>query len=249
MIAQMAMENGEVVLTDLVTRFQVTETSIRRDLTVLEKEGKLKRIRKGAVPYLQSKRTESFSEKAMLNLAAKQRIGKAAADMIHPKDVVLFDSGTTTLQIIKHFPYGLQQSGSVTIMTNSISISQEMLGFPSSNLILLGGIFLPEHQATVGPQTAEQLQKFMCDYVFLGADGVSLDGGVTTANILMAEIDRIMVERARKAILVVDSSKFSHVGFVPVKPISEFDMIITDTDAPANIVKKIRESGVEVMTV
>ena len=135
------------------------------------------------------------------------------------------------------------------MVTNSVPISQEVLAWPSPNLIVLGGIYLPDYQATAGPQTLLQLQDLAADCVFLGADGLTLQGGVTTADILMAEVDRLMAERSRKAILVTDSSKLGRMGFVPVKPLSAFQMIITDTEAPAEIVDAIRAEGVEVMLV
>ena len=94
-----------------------------------------------------------------------------------------------------------------------------------------------------------QLNEMTADYVFLGADGISIEMGVTTAHILMAEVDRHMAERARKVVLVIDSSKFMHVGFIPVRKINDFDLIITDTGAPDDIVNTIRNMGVEVLTV
>ena len=248
-IAQQAMEKGEVLLTDIAEQFQITETSVRRDLNALEQEGVLKRVRKGAVPFLQEERNQSYAEKAKLNLQSKQRIGKAAASLIRPGDTMILDSGTTTIQIVKHIPLAIKQSGSVTIMTNSVSISQELLNFSSPNLMLLGGIFIPEHQATVGPQTIAQLKELTADYAFIGADGISIENGATTANILIAEVDRVMTDRARKKVLVIDSSKFMHVGLVPVKPIRSFDTIITDTGAPEDVIEQIRDLGVDVMVV
>jgi DeoR/GlpR family transcriptional regulator of sugar metabolism len=114
---------------------------------------------------------------------------------------------------------------------------------------VLGGIYLPDYQATVGPQTLKQLQELMADCVFLGADGLTLKGGATTANILMAEVDRMMIERSRRAVLVTDSSKIGRSGFVPITPLSAFQKIITDTNAPEDVVAGIRELGVEVQLV
>lgn len=249
LIAQMVMEKGTVFLTDLVTRFQVTETTIRRDLTILEDAGRLKRIHGGAVQFLGNIRSDSFLEKTQLHIAAKQRIGKAAAELIKPNDILLFDSGTTTLQIVKQMPLEFRQGSSTTLVTNSVPISQEVLAWPSPNLIVLGGIYLPDFQATAGPQTLQQLHELTADCVFLGTDGLTLSGGVTTANILMAEVDRLMVERSRKAILVTDSSKFGRIGFVPAAALNRFQMIITDIDAPAEVVDRIRDLGVEVRLV
>ena len=249
MIAQMVLEKGKVLLTDLVAQFAITETSIRRDLVILETQGQLKRFHGGAIAISGNSRAESYSEKMQLNIKAKERIGKAAAEMIKPRDVILFDSGSTTVQIIKQIPAELKLGSSIRMVTNSVVISREVLSWPSPNLIILGGIYLPDYQATAGPQTLNQLQDLTADIVFLGADGLTISGGATTADILMAEVDRLMVERSRRTILVADSSKFGRIGFVPVKPVKAFQTIITDTDSPSEIVAELRSEGVEVILV
>ncbi len=134
-------------------------------------------------------------------------------------------------------------------MTNSQPIAQEVLTWPSPNLTILGGLYLPDYQATVGPQTLAQLQEMRATRVFLGTDGLTLQSGITTANILMAEVDRMMADHSQQIILVTDSSKFGRVGFVPVKPVNAFHMIITDTNAPPDMVQAIRDMGVEVLLV
>jgi len=248
-IAQMVQENGKVIVADLVSQFKVTETSIRRDLTLLEQSGRLKRIHGGAIPIPGSSRTDSFADKKELHIKAKERIGKVAAELIRPKDVVLLDSGTTTLQVVRHVPSALRNSSMLTLVTNSQPIAQEVLTWPSPNLTILGGLYLPDYQATVGPQTLAQLQELSADKVFVGADGVTLGGGVTTASILMAEVDRKMVEHSRQVILVTDSSKLGRVGFVPIGSMSSIHILITDTNAPPDIIQSIRDLGVQVMLV
>lgn len=248
-IAQLVLEKGKVLVSDLVAQFDVTETSIRRDLTLLESSHRLKRIHGGAIPVPGSSRTDSFAEKIELHIKVKERIGKAAAALIKPKDVVLIDSGTTTLQVIRHVPVPLRESGLITLVTNSMPIAQEVLTWPSPNLTILGGLYLPDYQATVGPQTLGQLRELTADKVFLGSDGLTLGSGPTTANILMAEVDRMMTEHARQVILAIDSSKIGRVGFVPIKPISGIHTLVTDGDAPGDLMQSIREMGVEVMLV
>ena len=108
---------------------------------------------------------------------------------------------------------------------------------------------MPDYQASVGPQTLKQLRELTADLVFLGTDGLTVEGGATTTNILMAEVDRLMVERAHKAVLVTDSSKLGRTGFVPVAALNAFQLMITDSDAPENLVSLIREQGIEVMLV
>ena len=248
-IAQMVLENGKVFVSHLVDQFQITETSIRRDLSILENNGRLRRIHGGAIPIPGSSRTDSFAEKMNLHNKAKERIGKVAANLIKPKDILLFDSGTTTLQVIRNIPSSLRNSNLVTLVTNSQPIAQEVLTWPSPNLTILGGLYLPDYQATVGPQTLAQLQEMRASKVFLGTDGLTLESGATTANVLMAEVDRMMVEHSQQVILVTDSSKLGRIGFVPVKPVSAFHVIITDTNAPPDMVQAFRDLGVEVLLV
>ncbi len=249
LIAQMVQENGKVSLVDLVEQFQLTETSIRRDLTLLEANGRLKRVHGGAVSLPGTSRTDSFSEKMQLHIKAKQLIAKVAAQMIHTGDILILDSGTTTLQVVRQIPPALRTGSSITLVTNSLPIAQEVLTWPLPNLILLGGLYMPDYQATVGPQTLDQLRELTADRVFLGVDGLTIQGGATTANILMAEVDRLMVERSRQVVLVTDSSKLGRIGFVPIKPVSAIHTIITDIFAPAEIVEALRNEGVEVILV
>jgi DeoR family transcriptional regulator, aga operon transcriptional repressor len=248
-IAQMVLENGKVLVADLVSQFNITETSIRRDLTLLEEGGRLMRVHGGAIPVPGNSRTDSFAEKKSLHINAKERIGKAAAELIRPKDIVLLDSGTTTLQVVRHAPSALRNSNMVTLVTNSQPIAQEVLTWPSPNLTILGGLYLPDYQATVGPQTLVQLQELTADKVFLGADGLTLGSGATTANILMAEVDRKMAEHSREVILVTDSSKIGRVGFVPIKPLNSIHILITDTNAPPDFVQSMLDLGVQVLLV
>lgn len=248
-IAQIVLENGRVLVTDLVDRFRVTGASIRRDLNMLEQARRLHRIHGGAVAVPGRSRTDSFSEKMDLHIQAKERIGRAGAELIAANEIILLDSGTTTLQVVRHIPASLRNSGPITLVTNSQPIGQEVLSWPAPKLTILGGLYLPDYQATAGPQTLAQLRELTADKVFLGADGLTLEIGPTTADLLMAEVDRLMVERSRQVILVADSSKIGRVGFVPIKPVSAIKTLITDSDAPGDFVQAARDAGVEVVLV
>ncbi len=246
-IVQRVTENGRVSVSDLVKTYNVTETSIRRDLILLEADHRLKRIHGGAVSIPGNFRTDTFVEKAKLQIKAKECIGKAAVGMINQGDIILLASGTTTLQIVRHIPSTLRMNNHITLVTTSLPIAQEILTWPSPNLTILGGLYLPDYQATIGPQTIELLKDITADVAFLGADGLTMEGGATTANVLIAEVDRMMVERARKTVLVTDSSKIGQAGFIPIKPITSFNVLITDSDAPPDFVDTVRQMGVEVI--
>jgi DeoR/GlpR family transcriptional regulator of sugar metabolism len=248
-ILDMLHEDGHVRVTDLVRTLGVTDTSIRRDLTSLEDEGKLRRVHGGAVPLPADPRAERYSEKLSLRLAEKRRIGAAAAEMVEPGDVLIIDSGTTTLQVATGISGTLRSGGLLTIVTNSLPLADELRTWPAPNLVLLGGYYLPDYQATVGPQATEQLSRISADKVFLGADGLTAAEGLTTGHVLMADLDRLMAERARQVIVTVDSSKLGCAGLARVIAIGQIHVMITDRDAPPDVVDAIRAEGVEVRLV
>lgn len=248
-ILELLSERGHVRVTDLVSTLGVTDTSIRRDLISLESEGRLRRIHGGAVPIPIDPRAQRFGEMRQLHLAEKRRIGAAAAEMVNAGDILILDSGTTTLQVAAYIPKGLRAGGMLTIVTNSLPLADEMRTWPAPNLVLLGGFYLPDYQATVGPQALEQLSRISADKVFLGADGLTLAEGITTRHVLMADLDRLMAERSRQVILTTDSSKLGRPGLVRVIGIGQVHRVITGREAPTDIVEAIRAEGVEVLLV
>ncbi len=245
-IAQRVTEEGKVRVSDLVRRYNVTEASVRRDLMLLEADQRLRRVHGGAVSVPGNFRTDTFAEKAKLHIRAKESIGRVAAGMVNGGDVLLLASGTTTIQVVRHIPPSLRNNNLLRLVTTSVPVADEVLTWPSPNLTVLGGLFLPDYQSTIGPQTIDLLKDIAADIAFLGADGLTLEGGATTANVLIAEVDRMMVERARRSVLVIDSSKIGQAGFVPIKAIPSFQMIITDSEAPSDFVAAVRSRGVEV---
>lgn len=242
----MLRDGRRVRVAELVREFGVTDTSIRRDLAILEADGVLLRVHGGAVANAGDDRPRPVTDRMRLHLAEKQRIGEAAANLIGPGEIVLFDSGTTTLQVASHIPARLRTNGMLTIITNSLRLADEVLTWPAPNLILLGGLCIPDYQAIVGAQALEQLEHVMVDKVFLGIDGLTMADGATTADILMAQINRRMAECARQVILVTDSSKLGRAGFEPIVGVNQIHRLVTDTGAPEALVRELRAEGVQV---
>jgi DeoR family transcriptional regulator of aga operon len=242
-------ESGRVRVSDLVAELGVTDTSIRRDLAILEAEGKLRRVHGGALPMPTNLREARYGELLNLHLAEKRRIGAAAAEMVSPGDVLIVDSGTTPLQMAASVPAPLRMTGDLTIVTNSLPLAYELRAWPAPNLIVLGGYYLPDYQATVGPNAIEQLSRITADKAFLGTDGLTTEEGSTTGHVLIAELGRLMAERSRQVILTADSSKLGHAGLVQVIGLRMIHVLITDRDANPDIVDAIRAEGVEVRTV
>jgi DeoR/GlpR family transcriptional regulator of sugar metabolism len=249
LIVQEVADSPMVRVADLSTRFGISEVSIRRDLERLEQLGLVKRVHGGAVAVPHAALGSSHSTKMQCNIEQKERIGRAAAGLIREGERVIFDSGSTVAQVAHSIPGDLLTSGNLTAITASLPIVRELGSWKGVHLILLGGIFLPDYEIVVGPQTIANLQDLHADKVFLGTDGLTFSNGVTTANLLEAEVDRVMVNVSSDVIVVGDSSKIGVIGLTTILPLNRIDKLITDNEAPADFVHALRKQGVEVILV
>jgi DeoR/GlpR family transcriptional regulator of sugar metabolism len=248
-ITQQLTRENVVRVTELSRQFGVSEVSIRRDLEHLERQGLLQRVHGGAVAVAIGRSAGELASAPDPHLDEKRRIGIAAAALVRPADRVIFDSGTTVLEVARSLSDDLMDAGNLTAITSSLPIIQELGHRPGIHLILLGGIYLPEYRVVVGPQTVENLRNLHADKMFLGTDGLTLDHGLTTANVLEAEVDRAMVRAAAEIIVVADSSKIGGIGLTTILPLERVHKLITGQDAPADFVSALRAAGVEVILV
>jgi len=246
-IVQQIQESGSIRTAELIQKFGVSDTAIRRDLNILEDDGQLRRVHGGAVAVGRSIAGTSFQTKAMQYREEKCCIGQTAASLVKPGESIILDSGTTTLEVALALPGIVTNSQPITIVTNSLPIVLGLMDWSAGNLNVLGGILLPEHQATVGPQTIANLKRVQVTKAIIGCDGLTISHGLTTAHMLVAEVGRMMVEVARQVIVVTDSSKLGRVGFTQIVPLDAIDILITDKNAPAELVEQIRDLGIEVL--
>ena len=236
-----------VSIRDLSAQLDVADACIRRDLAILDELGLLKRVQDGAIAIPHYWQGKEHIAKMNLNQEKKERIGQMAASLIQTGESVILDSGTTPLQVAHHICSDLRLGGDLTIYTASLPIFHEIGSCPGIRLMLLGGIYLPEHEALIGPQTIKNLQDVQADKVFLGADGVTLSNGVTTAGILEADVNQYMLKASEEVIIVADSSKIGIIGLVSLTHLNHVNKLVTDLDAPPDFVDSVRNLGVEVI--
>jgi DeoR family fructose operon transcriptional repressor len=245
LIGEALGQDREVKVAELSRRFCVSEVVIRRDLLRLEQQGLLKRIYGGAIALPRA--VVGIPMGFLDNLAEKERIGRAAAEMVRDGDRLILDSGTTVLQLARHLPGELLSEGNLTVITNSLHIVREVGPWKGIHLMLVGGIYLPEYDIVVGPKAVEALHEWRVDKAFVGAAGLSLARGISTRNVLEAEVDRASVEAAAEVILLCDSSKIGVDRLATVVPVSRIHKLITDRKAPADFVDAVRDMGIEVI--
>jgi DeoR family transcriptional regulator, aga operon transcriptional repressor len=239
-----------VRVAELSRTFNVSEVSVRRDLSYLERQGFLRRIHGGAVSVPNAKaQLVQASPATSAHAAEKAGIGRAAAELVRPGERLLFDSGTTVLEVARHLPPDLRESGNLTVITSSLPIVRELGPCKGIHLILLGGVYLPQYEVVVGPQTVAQLKGLHADKLFLGADGLTSVKGVTTANVLEAEVDGAAIAAASEVIIVADSSKIGLIGLTTIMLLNDVRKLITDVGAPPEFIDDLRRQGADVIVV
>jgi DeoR family transcriptional regulator of aga operon len=238
-------ENGKIHVDQLSKAFEVSEVTVRNDLKRLEQEGFLKRIHGGALKTETVALDLTLSEKAKKHAAEKRKIGRAAADLVREGETIILDSGTTTMEVARN----LKNRINITVITNALNIATELAGREGIEVILTGGILRENSFSLVGPHAERTLHECFGDKLFLGVDGISVKYGVTTPNLLEAQVNRIMVEQAKEVVVVTDSSKFEKRSLSLIVPINKIHKIITDASIPAHELAALKSQGIEVIPV
>ena len=242
-ILDLLKQNGSVRVTELSTRFGVSEVTVRSDLEDMEKKGLLSRVHGGAVSSYKPYYSMNFNQRLETNQSEKVKIAEKIAAMIAPNDTVMLNAGTTTLLTFRKFPTDY----ALNIVTNSIAIALEASGNGNYNVILVGGSINTKYQFTYGADAVRQIERYHADKLILSVDGIDLLGGFTTYYDKEAEIDRAMARRSDRCIIAADGSKFNHNAFSEVFGISQADCIVTNRRLDDEHVREFGEQGVDIV--
>ena len=244
-ILDILAQEGKVKVIELSKLFNLSEVTIRNDLADLDEAGLLERRHGGAVSTNKAYYNMSFNDRMKTNEKEKRQIAAACAAMIDDGDTLMLNSGTTTLFVVQE----LRNSKNLTIVTNCVSIAQEVMNYDKINIILLGGNFNAQYQFTYGDDTLNQLKKYKADKLVLSADGVNCSEGITTFHHLESEVNHQMISRANKTIVVADYTKIGRASFAHIDPIKNVDCIITNINADTDEVELFKENAIEVKLV
>ncbi|MDO8685792.1 MAG: DeoR/GlpR family DNA-binding transcription regulator, partial [Clostridiales bacterium] len=188
----------------------------------------------------------TFHDRMETNKDEKRKIAVEAASMISDGDTIMLGSGTTPLFVVRE----LKDVKNLIIVTNSLSIAQEVrYNRNISIVVMLGGNINPEYQFASGDDTINQLKKYKADKLILSSDGVSSEFGVTTYHHLEAEMNRQMIARVNKTIVVADYSKIGRASFSHIESIDKIDCLISNQNANKDEIEAIKEKGIEIRLV
>ncbi len=237
---------GSLSVTELSTMLNVSEVTIRKDLTQLESENKLYRAHGKAIkmsPYISDR---DVNVKEHQSPAEKRAIAKAAVELIEPNDSIIIASGTT----VQYFAREINvEQGRLTVITSALNVASVLSKSSRIEVIQLGGIIRGSSLSAVGCDAERMLENFTGSKLFIGVDGIDPEHGLSTTNLLEANLNRAMINSAQKTIVLCDSSKFDRRGFSRICSIDDIDQIITDSGISPRMLSMLRGRGIEVTVV
>ncbi len=233
-----------VKVSKLIKELNVSIETIRRDLEHLEKEGILERVYGGAIPKKVSVDKLSFQKREEEFKQEKIEIANTAIRYINEDESIALNDSTTNVEIAKLIK---KRFNKLTVITNSLAITTELANSQGIKVILAGGLLNSKECAFYGEFAKEILRNFIVDKAFIGVGGVSLSRGITDHDFHTVEIQRLLMEISKEAIILADSSKIEHVSLTKISEIENVSFIITDSNVDKNIIEKYLKSGIEII--
>jgi len=252
-IVRLLLRNGKTSVDDLTAELRASPASIRRDLTRLEEQGLVHRTHGGAMlanaghaVYEPFRFDASFQVREDRFASEKQRIARAAANLVKENETIGLAAGTTTTLVARQL---LHRKG-LHIITNAVNIGMELSSSNGLQTTLTGGIMRWAGAfSLVGPAAIEALSVVVMDRLFVGVTGMDAQHGATMIEPDEAAVFRAMARQARQIVVVADSSKMGHVSPAVVCPVSEIDLIITDDGIQEEAAKSFAARGLRVLVV
>ena len=243
-ILEQVAEHQTIHIAELAAELGVSEMTIRRDMTRLERDGFLRRTYGGATAHLTRSMELLFNARALENAPAKRVIGMHAAQTLTAERTMFIGIGSTAEQFAMFLP----SREDVTVVTGSLPVAS-LLGTRKGRVVVLGGSVLTDELACVGPVAAATVRRYHADLAVLGAAGLSARYGITELSDEAAEIQRLMVEHSERLVIVADGSKLGETAMASVAGCDRIATLITDDKAPRQELLELEALGVEIVQV
>ena len=245
------LRRGTVSIGDLADFLKVSEITVRRDLDELHACGSLERVRGGARPLTLRVRGPEppIVQRAEEQTSEKQAIGQAALDRVADGDVIVIESGSTTLEFTRAI--ARRTWTNLQVATNGFLIAEILMHVPGVQLVCIGGYFKADEMCTFGVLAEDMLGRMHFNKLFIGCRGIDPEGGITTD--LQSETEvftvRAMTAAADQVIILADHTKFGRIYLLRALPVSKVDIVITDSLTPESILEKLRKQDTQTIIV
>jgi DeoR family transcriptional regulator of aga operon len=244
-ISDLLRTQGKVSVTQLAETLGVSVVTIRNDLEALEQQQVLRRLRGGAVS-IQPPRPQRAAETASGgHEEERQRIGAAAAGMVHNGETVIIDAGNVALAMARALPHTLHD---VAVVTNSLDVALELEGHHGVRVVVTGGTLAKPHRHMISPFGTTLLRQINADLAFIACAGVDAKKGFTTPGGEEAEIKQAIAAAAARVVFLADHAAIGHVAAARILDIGEAEALVTDNGASAPAVRALEQAGLKVIT-
>ncbi len=251
-LLELLTTKGRVSVEDAAGQLGVSQATIRRDFDQLGQQQMITRTRGGAVANGVSYDLP-LRYKTAKHSAEKQRIGAAAAALVAPGMVVALNGGTTTTEVARALAERADLStpdgAALTVVTNALNIANELLVRSRMKIVVTGGVVRPQSFELVGPLAGGILREVTLDVALLGADAIDVTLGAAAHHEGEAAMNALMVARARRVVIIADSSKLGGHAFARICPIERVDTLVTDAGASDAVVAEFEAAGLTVVRV
>jgi DeoR/GlpR family transcriptional regulator of sugar metabolism len=243
LLLEAVQQQGVISIREAAALVVTSEVTARRDLRHLAEEGLVRRTHGGATAPNIVSHEAPFLEKSQLAAAEKDAIAAIAATMVENGDAIAFGPGTTTLSLARR----LTGREEMTVVTNSILVSQALQGAPGIHLLLSGGLVRAATHALVGPLAEQSLAGLYVNTLFLSGNGLTAARGLSTPDVLTAAVDRRLAESAARVVVLADHTKVGVETMSLTVATESIDCVITDAQADPEELDRLRAAGVEVL--
>jgi DeoR/GlpR family transcriptional regulator of sugar metabolism len=234
-------ETGQIVAKTVSQELGLSEDTIRRDLRELASEGRLQRVHGGALPA--SPAVGDFAARQQLAPEGKVSIGRAAAKLVKPGQVVILDGGTTTLELAKHLPVDLR----ATIITHSPTIAVALVDHPAIDVVLIGGKLFKHSVVAVGAAAIEAIARIRADLCFIGVTGIHPKAGLSTGDLEEAHVKRALIGSAAETYVLVSAEKLNAASPYVIVPTAEIAGMVVEPGISAEALAPYETAGLTVI--
>ncbi|WP_037577289.1 DeoR/GlpR family DNA-binding transcription regulator [Phaeacidiphilus oryzae] len=242
-IVLLAQERGRVDVPSLAEEFDVTQETIRRDLSALDRAGLIRRVHGGALPVGGLHIEPGLAERDSTAADEKERIAKAALALLPEAGSVLLDAGTTISRLAALLP----QDSALTVVTNALPVAARLADHAELTLHLVGGRLRHRTHAAVDAWALRDLADVHADLAVIATNGFSAGHGLSTPDLAEAAVKRAMVAGADRVLLVADSGKYGHRHFARFASLAEIHTVVTDSGLSDEDAAAVAAAGPEVI--
>ncbi|MEV0408155.1 DeoR/GlpR family DNA-binding transcription regulator [Actinoallomurus sp. NPDC050550] len=236
---------GRVDVVSLAEDIGVTMETIRRDLTVLERAGALRRVYGGAIAVERLSFEPALAARDEVMTTEKERIAKAALAELPAGGSIIIDAGSTTRRLVQVLPVDHE----LTVVVNSPPLATVLATRSNVNVIMLGGRVRGRTLATVGDWAMRPLDRLRVDVAFIGTNGCSAEAGLTTPDPAEAAIKEAMIKAADRSVVLLDHTKIGNDYVARFAALADVSVLITDTGLAADLAAELAAEGPEVIRV